>query len=106
MARVSEKIAPLEPIAAPAIEKRILVVRGRQVMLDEGLADFYGVETLVLVQQVKRNAKRFPEDFLFQLTSVEAETRAGAAAATRPMSLRSRDWRCSPASFAVTERLP
>jgi hypothetical protein len=42
-------------------------------LLDEDLADLYGVETRVLVQQVKRNAKRFPEDFMFQLTSVEAE---------------------------------
>jgi hypothetical protein len=41
--------------------------------LDEDLADLYGVETRVLVQQVKRNAKRFPEDFMFQLTSAETE---------------------------------
>lgn len=54
-------------VAAPAIEKRILVVRGRQVMLDEDLADLYGVETRVLVQQVRRNEKRFPADFMFQL---------------------------------------
>jgi limonene-1,2-epoxide hydrolase len=60
-------------IAAPAIEKRILVVRGRQVMLDEDLADLYGVETRVLVQQVKRNLKRFPADFMFQLTKSETE---------------------------------
>jgi ORF6N domain len=73
MARVTEKTASPELIAAPAIEKRILVVRERQVMLDEDLADLYGVETRVLVQQVKRNAKRFPEDFMFQLTSAEAE---------------------------------
>lgn len=62
----------LELIAAPAIEKRILVVRGRQVMLDEDLADLYGVETRILVQQVKRNVKRFPADFMFQLTKAEA----------------------------------
>lgn len=65
--------ATLEKIAIPAIEKRILSVRGRQVMLDEDLADLYGVETRVLVQQVKRNAKRFPEDFMFQLTGAEAK---------------------------------
>jgi len=45
MVRVMEKTSSLELIAAPAIEKRILVVRGRQVMLDEDLADLYGVET-------------------------------------------------------------
>jgi hypothetical protein len=63
----------LQLIPAEAIEKRILVVRERQVMLDEDLADLYGVETRALVQQVKRNAKRFPEDFMFQLTKTEAE---------------------------------
>jgi ORF6N domain len=61
----------LELIRAPAIEKRILVLRGRQVMLDEDLADLYGVETRVLVQQVRRNGKRFPADFMFQLSSEE-----------------------------------
>jgi ORF6N domain len=64
----------LQVVAAPAIEKRILVIRERQVMLDEDLADLYGVETRVLVQQVKRNAKRFPSDFMFQLTKAEAES--------------------------------
>lgn len=49
------------------------MVRGRQVLLDEDLADLYGVETRVLVQQVKRNAKRFPADFMFQLTKAETE---------------------------------
>ena len=63
--------ASLQVIAAPVIEKRILVVRERQVMLDEDLADLYGVETRALVQQVKRNAKRFPEDFMFQLSAEE-----------------------------------
>jgi hypothetical protein len=42
-------------------------------MLDEDLADLYGVETRVLIQQVKRNAKRFPLDFMFQLDKAEAE---------------------------------
>ncbi len=63
----------LELIAAPAIEKRIFAVRARQVMLDEDLADLYGVETKRLIQQVKRNLKRFPEDFMFQLGKAEAE---------------------------------
>ncbi len=64
--------AGLQVVVAPAIEKRIFVIRERQVMLDEDLADLYGVETRVLVQQVKRNAKRFPSDFMFQLTQTEA----------------------------------
>lgn len=74
MPRVMERPAnSLEPIAAPAIEKRIFVVRGRQVMLDEDLADLYGVETKRLIQQVKRNLKRFPEDFMLQLDKAEVE---------------------------------
>lgn len=70
MAGSAEKKAALVP--APAIEKRILVVRGRQVMLDEDLADLYGVETKRLIEQVKRNCDRFPEDFMFQLNKEEA----------------------------------
>ncbi|MFL5873624.1 MAG: ORF6N domain-containing protein [Solirubrobacterales bacterium] len=62
-----------ELIAAPAIEGRIFVIRERQVMLDEDLADLYGVETKRLVQQVRRNLKRFPEDFMFQLDKAEVE---------------------------------
>jgi hypothetical protein len=72
MVRVAEKTASLELIAAPAIEKRIFVVRGRQVMLDEDLADLYGVETKRLIEQVKRNVERFPADFMFQLDETEA----------------------------------
>jgi len=72
MADTAGKKVSLELIAAPAIEKRILVVRDRQVMLDEDLADLYGVETKRLVEQVKRNRDRFPEDFMFQLNKEEA----------------------------------
>jgi hypothetical protein len=73
MADSAAEKTELQVVAAPAIEKRIFVIRGRQVMLDEDLADLYGVETKRLVQQVKRNLKRFPVDFMFQLTSAEAE---------------------------------
>lgn len=69
----SAERAEVQVVAAPAIEKRIFVIRERQVMLDEDLADLYGVETKRLVQQVKRNLKRFPDDFMFQLTKAEAE---------------------------------
>jgi ORF6N domain len=73
MAKSKEEAASLELVTTPSIEKRIFVVRDRQVMLDEDLADLYDVETRVLVQQVKRNAKRFPPDFMFQLTKAEVE---------------------------------
>jgi phage regulator Rha-like protein len=62
----------LELIPVPAIQKRILMVRERQVMLDEDLADLYGVETRRLIEQVKRNIERFPADFMFQLNKDEA----------------------------------
>jgi predicted XRE-type DNA-binding protein len=53
------------------IETLIKVIRGQQVMLDRDLATLYGVETKRLNEQVKRNIKRFPEDFMFQLTKEE-----------------------------------
>jgi hypothetical protein len=55
------------------IERAILALRGHRVMVDAELAQLYGVETRVLVQAVKRNRERFPEDFMFQLTPDEAE---------------------------------
>lgn len=54
------------------IESKILTIRGQQVMLDRDLAELYGVETRVLNQAVKRNAERFPERFMFQLTQEES----------------------------------
>jgi phage regulator Rha-like protein len=56
-------------IAKPAGVDRL--IRGEKVILDADLAELYGVETRVLVQAVKRNQERFPEDFLFQLTAEE-----------------------------------
>ena len=58
-------------VASDNIESLIKVVRGKQVMLDRDLAMLYGVETKRLNEQVKRNIKRFPEDFMFQLTKEE-----------------------------------
>jgi hypothetical protein len=50
------------------IENCIYLIRGQKVLLDEDLARLYQVRTKVLVQGVKRNIQRFPEDFMFQLT--------------------------------------
>ena len=55
------------------IEKAILLIRGQKVMLDRDLADLYGVETKILLQAVKRNKQRFPQDFMFQLNQGELE---------------------------------
>ena len=54
------------------IERAILFIRGEKVMLDRDLAEIYGVETKALNRAVKRNASRFPSDFMFQLTAKEA----------------------------------
>jgi hypothetical protein len=53
------------------IERLILLIRGRKVMLSSDLAELYGVEPRILVQAVKRNITRFPQDFMFQLSKEE-----------------------------------
>lgn len=53
------------------VESLIVTIRGRKVMIDSDLAGVYGVETRSLNQAVKRNAERFPEDFVFRLNAVE-----------------------------------
>ena len=55
------------------IEKAILLVRKQKIMIDTDLATLYGIEPRVLVQAVKRNLERFPEDFMFQLNKEEAD---------------------------------
>ena len=58
-------------ISVEDIAKRIYFIRGIKVMLDRDLAELYEVETRVLNQAVRRHMKRFPEDFMFQLTKTE-----------------------------------
>ena len=55
------------------IQSKIYVIRGIKVMLDRDLADLYGVETRTLNQKVKRNIRRFPPDFMFQMTKEDME---------------------------------
>ena len=55
------------------IQNKIYLIRSVQVMLDSDLAELYGVETRVLNQSVRRNLKRFPDDFMFKLTREENE---------------------------------
>jgi hypothetical protein len=59
------------PLVATGVEKMILVIRDKQVLLDRDLATLYGVATKVLNQAVKRNAERFPERYCFQLRPQE-----------------------------------
>ena len=66
-------MADQKTIIRKQIENFIYIIRGHKVMLDEDLAKLYQVETKVFVQAVKRNINRFPEDFMFQLTTEEHE---------------------------------
>lgn len=59
-------------VVADQIARQILLLRGQRVMLSPDLASLYGVENRALIQAVSRNRKRFPEDFMFQLTREEA----------------------------------
>jgi len=60
-------------VPAERIENCIYLLRGQRVMLDDDLAMLYEVETKILNQAVKRNLRRFPEDFMFQLSTKEFE---------------------------------
>lgn len=60
-------------VPADRVEKPILLVRGEKVLLGQQLAELYGVPVKVLIQAVKRNHNRFPEDFVFQLSREEFE---------------------------------
>ena len=61
-----------EIIPSEHVQSRILVLRGQRVLLDADLATLYGVTTKRLNEQLKRNARKFPEDFVFQLSAEEA----------------------------------
>jgi hypothetical protein len=65
------KKRPTAVIPHERIERAILLIRDQNVMLDADLATLYGVETKRLVEAVKRNIERFPDDFMFQLTKDE-----------------------------------
>lgn len=61
-------------VPAEVIESKILLIRGQKVMLSNHLAKLYGVETRILMQAVRRNMDRFPDDFMFQLSWKEADS--------------------------------
>lgn len=66
-------MSPIKNVTLPdeVVMRRIYMIRDQKVMLDEDLAELYGVETRRLNEQVKRNKDRFPEDFMFTLTEHE-----------------------------------
>lgn len=67
----SQIVTSTSALPAERIDQRILLIRRQKVMLSTDLAELYEVAPRVLVQAVKRNQERFPEDFMFQLTSAE-----------------------------------
>ncbi|OGS21953.1 MAG: hypothetical protein A3J83_00840 [Elusimicrobia bacterium RIFOXYA2_FULL_40_6] len=75
-------------VFAERIEHKILVIRGKQVILDNALSKLYGVETKYLKRQVRRNMERFPEDFMFQLSEQEFK-----------------DWRCQFVTSNSSEKI-
>ena len=84
------------------IERRIYLIRGQKVMLDQDLAELYGVTTGNLNLAVRRNLARFPEDFMFQLNAEEmkslilqfARSKNRGGRRTAPYVFTSKAWRC------------
>ena len=93
-------LLPLETIT-----HRILLLREQKVLLDADLATLYGVETKVLLQAVKRNLERFPEDFMFQLTNQEFNVLRSQSVTPSSEALETLRWggrRTAP--YAFTEQ--
>ena len=65
---------PLASIKQEVIENKIFLIRGKKVMFDKDLSELYKVSTSALIQAVKRNIQRFPNDFMYQLTKEEFTT--------------------------------
>ncbi|MBI5700104.1 ORF6N domain-containing protein [Candidatus Saganbacteria bacterium] len=74
----------IELIPLERVGSRIFLIRGQKVMLDKDLAALYGVPTKRLNEQVKRNKRRFPEDFMFQLSWEEAKLLRSHFATLKP----------------------
>jgi len=82
------------------VETRILTIRGHRVMIDADLAELYGVPTKRLNEAVRRNATRFPADFMFQLTVEESESLRSQIATLEPGRGRHRKY----LPYAFTEQ--
>lgn len=63
----------MKKLITQVIQSKIFLIRGQKVMLDRDLAELYGIETKALKRQVRRNLKRFPKDFMFELTEEETK---------------------------------
>ena len=117
MAKKAEKddIVTVNPLISTGVEKMILVIRGKQVLLDRDLATLYGVETRAINQAVKRNLERFPEKNCFQLTKDELPTslksqivilndrgnKRGLHIKKMPFAFTEQGWLCSLQCYTV-----
>lgn len=88
------------------IQNRIYEIRGERVMLDSDLAGLYGVETRVLNQAVKRNIKRFPKDFMFQLTRNEWNNMSSQFVMTSSKNIENLDSNSSQIVTTYPEKRP
>ena len=105
---VDQKAKEMEPVETqtveimpPDIENLIYVVRNKQVMVDSDLAMLYQVETKALNRAVKRNIKRFPEDFCFQLTTEETESLKCQSGTSKIQEPEKKDGRGGRRTFPV-----
>ena len=101
---VSNGIVSLNPLTATGIEKMILVIRDKQVLLDRDLATLYGVETRTINQAVKRNIERFPERNCFQLTKDELPMSSKSQIVILNVSGNKRGSNVKKLPFAFTEQ--
>ncbi len=76
-----------EEITPILVQSKIILIRGKQVMIDRDLAELYGVETKRITEAVKRNIERFPEEFRFQLTAEENEVLRSQFATSKEESI-------------------
>jgi len=82
------------------VERSILLIRGRKVMLDADLAELYGVPTKVLNQAIKRNWQRFPQDFMFQLDEQEVASMRSQSVTASDGTASRRNIRYLPYAFS------
>jgi hypothetical protein len=76
-------------IPSERVESKIYFIRGKKIMFDKDLSELYGVATKVLNQAVRRNLKRFPEDFMFRLNKQELEIWKSQIVTSNDKNLRS-----------------
>ena len=107
----AQAVMPNLPVPVHAVERRIYMIRSQKVMLDADLAELYRVPTKRVNEQVRRNRGRFPKDFMFRLTSAEAENLKSQNATSSwggrrglRMLSPSTAWRCSRRSWQVSAR--